>query len=165
MNACPDKPRDRVAHVAVAVALCTIVALGGVGCTSPPSVMPLLNATQQTLEREAERLTVDTDRDAEWIEQARLSLEHAYEADLHDVDALTPEWVGSATQVYVSAREALVRHESTLREERHRRAENLQAAAEATRRAAAMLQQQDRLWLDAVGGDGWSLLDSFSNRR
>lgn len=143
--------------MACALAVAVAVVLMG-GCASPPSVTPLLRVSEAALLAEAARLNEDATRDAQWIEQARDALEQAYDADLAQTAELSPAWVREATQVYVAAREALVRHELALRQERAQRAQNLRAAAEATRRATAILQQQDALVTGLAGGDAWELV-------
>ncbi|MFW6059387.1 MAG: hypothetical protein ACODAQ_04355 [Phycisphaeraceae bacterium] len=130
------------------------------GCSTPPSVLPLLEASERTLREEGDRLDADAQRDARWIAQTREALHDAYQQDLAQRDELDREWVQEATQAYVVAREELVRHEMHLREQRQRRRDNLRAAADATRRAAAILMRQDRLMAGLVGDDLWSLLAS-----
>lgn len=153
-----DRPHKR--RTMFQTLMLMMLALAGAlgGCTSPPSVAPLLQASERALAMEAAHLVDDAEREAQWIAQSRRSLEQAYDADLAQVEELTPQWVREATRVYVLAREELTRHEAQLREQRRQRAENLHATADAIRRAGAMLQQQDRLWLGLVGVDAWSLL-------
>ena len=129
------------------------------GCGTPPSVLPLLEVSEQTLRAEAERLEEDNQRDAQWLDQTRRALHQAYQQDLHEQGELTSTWVRDATQAYVVAREELVRHEMRLREQRARRRDNLHAAAEATHRAAAILMQQDQLITQLIDEDVWALLD------
>ena len=130
-----------------------------IGCTSPPSVAPLLRVTQAALEAEASQLEADAHRDAQWIDQTRTALAQAYEADLAQTDELSVQWVRDATSVYVAAREALLQHEMNLKQQRMQRAANLRAANLATQRAQAMLEQQDALMSTFVGIDGWQLLE------
>ena len=137
------------AGLAICAALAVVV--GHVGCASPPSVIPLLAVTEQALLSEAERIDQDSERDAMWLEQARQALERAYEADLAEQASIDAQWVRSATAGYVLAREALVRHELDLKQQRHDRSENLHAAAQAARRAIELLQQRDAL-VDQVAG-------------
>ena len=128
-----------------------------VGCASPPSVAPLLRVVDAELRREAQRLELDARRDAEAVDQARRSLADAYDGDLARREALTAEWVRDATDVYVAAREALVRHEMNLRAEREQRARNLHAAGEAQRRAIQLIEQHDGLIVGTLGFDLWQL--------
>ncbi|MEX0745363.1 MAG: hypothetical protein WD118_07145 [Phycisphaeraceae bacterium] len=154
MTACPLAMLRRRSARAAALT----VAMFFTGCTSPPSVMPLLQATERTLAREAEHLGGDGEREAQWLDQTRRALAQAFEADLAQTDELTAAWVLDATRVYVLAREELARHEAQLAAQRRQRTANLSAATEAVRLAGDMLQQQDQLWLDVVDIDLWSLL-------
>lgn len=142
------------------VVMLAVLAFWAMGCASPPSVMPLLAVTQAALEAEALRLEADALRDAQWATQTKQTLARAFEDDLAERDALTAEWVSDATDVYVAAREAVVRHELAVQAERAQRADNLRAAAQATQRAQAMLQQQDALVTGLVGTDMWTLMRS-----
>jgi len=128
------------------------------GCASPPSVMPLLRITQDTLRAEAGRLNEETARDRQTIEQTRRSLEDAFVADLREQRALDPAWVNEATTVYVAVREALLAHEMTLRQERLQRADNLLAAEQATQRAIDLLEQRDQLLTDTSLARLWRRL-------
>ena len=123
------------------------------GCATPPPVAPLLRVTERALQQESDRLGDDAERDGEYVRQTLQILESAYNRDLEQVESLTPDWVMEATKVYVTAREAIVRHQNQLTQERNRRADNLKSAALATRRAIALIQQQDRLLKGAVDED------------
>jgi len=131
-----------------------------VGCASPPSVTPLLRVSERALLQEAAQQTIDAQRDAEHLRQTRRSLEQAYNQDLAQTQELTVAWVQDATQAYVSAREALLRHEQVLSHERRAREENLQAAASAIRRAIGLIEQQDKLLTGAMGEDLRRILNS-----
>jgi hypothetical protein len=141
----------------LSIAMCVFLSSG---CTSPPSVAPLLRVSERALLREADQQAIDAERDAEQLRQTRRSLEQAYNRDLTQTPELTAQWVREATQVYVSAREALVRHENALSLERQTRVENLKAAASATRRAIGLLEQQDKLLAGAMGEDLRRILNS-----
>lgn len=165
MNAClldmsHDQARPHRWTMAATIVV-TSLAFFVAGCTAPPSVLPLLDASERAMALEITHLATDQERDAQWIAQTRRSLEQAYEADLAQVEVLTPQWVHDATSVYVLAREALVRHEVELLAQRQQRMDNLQAAAEAVQRARAVLQQQDRLWTDLAGVNDWKLLSPY----
>ncbi|MFP4144565.1 MAG: hypothetical protein ACLFV3_05430 [Phycisphaeraceae bacterium] len=131
------------------------------GCASPPSALPLLEVARQTMREEADRLEAEIERDRQWTHQVRQQLEQAYEADLAEREDLGPDWVSEATAVYAAAREAMVRHEVKLEQERRARAANLRDAAEANRRATELLQQQDELVRQLAGTDGWALLEQL----
>jgi hypothetical protein len=68
-----------------------------------------------------------------------------------------------ATTVYVAARDAVIRHEQSLTRERDNRADNLRAAATATRRAILLIEQQDGLLRGLAGEELSQLLDGLSN--
>jgi hypothetical protein len=123
------------------------------GCTTPPSVAPLLRVSERALMQESDRLRGDSERDEAYIRQTLQVLEEAYTRDLEQVESLTPKWVMEATKVYVAARETIVEHRSTLARERSRRSANLRSAALATRRAIALIEQQDRLLKGVVDED------------
>jgi hypothetical protein len=135
------------------------------GCTSPPSVAPLLHITERALLEESARLDQDTERDRLYVRQTLGSLEDAYYRDLDETDQLTPEWVRGATSIYVIAREAVIEHEASLTHERGVRAENLRNAATATRRAIALIEQQDQLLRGVVGDDLRHLLEELDDWR
>lgn len=128
-----------------------------VGCSAPPSVVPLLRVTERALAEESGRLAQDAQRDRVYTRQVLRSLEDAYRRDLEQVGELTPAWVLEATTVYVAARDALIRHEQSLAQERGNRADNLRAAAAATHRAILLTEQQDGL-LRGVAGEELSRL-------
>ncbi len=138
------------------IAVVTALLIGG--CTSPPSVTPLLRISSQALTREAARLDEDATRDAQHVRQSLSLLDNAFDQDLDQTDTLTPDWVREATRVYIAAREALVLHGQALTAERRARADNLHAAASATRRAIELIEQQDRLLNGVAGGDVRRLL-------
>jgi len=130
-------------------AILLLLVLWLVGCSTPPSVAPLLRVTERALLQESQRIRDDIRRDTEQTRGTLQALEDGFNQDLEQVQALTPQWVREATAVYVAARETIVRYQNRVAQDRHRRADNLQAAASATRRAINMLEQQDRL-LDGV---------------
>lgn len=132
------------------------------GCTSPPSVAPLLRVTERALAEESARLAEDAQRDRVYARQVLGSLEDAYRRDLEQVGELTPEWVLEATGVYVVARDAVVRNEQSLAQQRARRADNLRAAAAATRRAVLLIEQQDGLLRSVAGEELSQLLDGLT---
>ena len=138
----------------------TAVAAAGwlVGCTAPPSVVPLLDASRRIVLAEAQRIEAGGAIDEQSIEQAKLVLADAFEADLAQQDALDAQWVREATVVYVAAREQLVEQAMRLREQRRVRADNLRAAAEAQQRAVALLQRQDALITQTTGLNIWRLI-------
>jgi hypothetical protein len=138
--------------------LCS-VCLAAAGCTSPPSVLPMLELTHRVLLEEAERVAEDLQRDAMVFEQTRRSLEAAYDADLRDRTELTEAWVRDATRVYVAAREALVRSELRLAEARRGRRQNLHVAANVQQRAADLLRTQDDLTFNLLGFSLWQWTD------
>jgi hypothetical protein len=142
-----DTPLNFLAPL-VALAVSLIVG----GCTSPPSVTPLLRVTERALISESARLNDDAERDSQYARQTLRSLKDAYDRDLEQADGLTADWVRDATSVYVAAREALLRNEIARAHERRQRSDNLQAAASATRRAIGLIEQQDKL-LNAVAGE------------
>ncbi len=144
----------------VPLAICLLMAPG---CGSPPSVVPVMQVVERTLRQEAESLgAVQATRDRLYLQQARQQLDEGYRRDLADTNALSPQWVQSATTVYVAAREALLRQELELARQRQTRIDNLQLAAQAQGRAVALLQRQDNLLRQTLGLDLWRL-DPTSN--
>lgn len=57
--------------------LIAIGVLQFVGCTSPPSITPLLRISEKALMREAAEQAIDTQRDTERIRQLMRSLKEA----------------------------------------------------------------------------------------
>jgi len=118
-------------------------------------VTPLLRATEAALEHEATRLDTDRARVTEHARQTRAALDDAFAADLDTVDVIDKQWALEAAQVYAAAREAVALHERDARAQLDAREENLRLAAEAQRRAIALLERQDRLIAQTVGVDVW----------
>lgn len=147
----------------IARALITTAVISMVGCSTPPSVAPLLRVTERALIEESDRLAQDAARDQANTRQVLGSLEDAYRRDLEQVEALTPDWVLEATTVYVAARDAVIRNEESLARERDIRVDNLRAAATATRRAIRLIEQQDGLLRGVTGDELNQLLDSLTN--
>ncbi len=145
--------------------LVLITATVTIGCTSPPSVAPLLRVTERALLEESDRLSRNVERDKSYTRQSLGVLEDAYHRDLMQTDVLTPQWVREATAVYVAARESVLEHEASLIREHEARAENLRDAAAATRRAIALIEQQDSLLRGVMGDDLRRLLDGFDDLR
>lgn len=137
-----------------ALAACVSVA----GCTSPPSVAPLLRVTEQALAEESQRLVQDAERDGGYVRQSLRMLEDAYARDLEQTQDLDPGWVRESTAVYVAAREELIRHEQSLARERHDRAANLRAAGVAVRRARSIIEDRDSLLQGVLGEELAALL-------
>lgn len=129
------------------------------GCSAPPSVAPLLRVAGKAINEESQRLAGDADRDRANVRQSLGMLEDAFERDLEQTPELSAEWVRDATVVYVAAREALIRHEQALKQERDIRAANLRSAGAAINRAVSMIEQQDRLLGDVTGSELRSLLE------
>ncbi|MCC6681772.1 MAG: hypothetical protein IT445_12795 [Phycisphaeraceae bacterium] len=107
---------------------------------------------------EAGRLRQDIDVDHQLVEQTRSDLADAFAADLHQQDELTSAWVIEASDVYVAAREALLVRETEAAQQKQQRADNLEAAAEATQRAIDLLQRRDQLLSDTAVARLWRLL-------
>lgn len=133
------------------------------GCTSPPSVAPLLRVAERAMRDEAARLDDDdAKRDTAQMDQSRQALAAAFDADLGEQAAkLDAQWVRDAVAGYVAAREALLRHEAKLHDERASRSDNLRAAAEAQDKAIQLLENQDALITQTTGLDIWRL--KFAN--
>ena len=127
------------------------------GCTSPPSVAPLLRSAELALTEEARLLADDAARDAQQLAQTQATLAEAYAADLRECPQLTAPWVREATDVYVAAREELIRHDAALTQQRQTRADNLRLAAQAQQRAIELLEKQDQLITGVTGTDLWRL--------
>lgn len=153
----------RLKHISALLLLIGIAIAAG--CTSPPSVAPLLRVTERALLEESDRLGQSVERDKDYTRQTLRVLEDAYHRDLMQADELTPQWVREAISVYVAARESLLEHEMTLIREHETRAENLRDAALATQRAIALIEQQDNLLRGVMGEDLQRLLDSFDTLR
>ena len=116
------------------------------GCSTPPSVAPLLRVAERALIEESERLEADARRDAEQMRGDLATLEDGFNRDLEQAEALTPQWVREATSVYVSARETVVRYQNAQIRDLNNRADNLKLAASATGRAISLVERQDRLF-------------------
>jgi len=129
------------------------------GCSTPPSVMPLLDITSGVLRDEAARLKGDAESAQRRLDAERASLAAAFERDLEQRDALDTDWVADAVSVYVAARDALTRHGHDLAEAYAARIDNLAAAREANRRARTLLEHHVNAWPWPEAIDGWRLRD------
>ena len=155
----PD-PRSWLMHLVTLLFLLLLMMMFA-GCTAPPSVSPLLRVSQLAMQREIQHLQTDRMRDEEHLRQTRQSLDVAFEADLERIDQagdLNAQWIRDAMLVYVPAREALLRHEATLEQERLTRMDNLQAAAEAQQRALQLIENQNALITNTTHFNMWRLL-------
>lgn len=153
---------DSIRLVLVIATLFMLLLFMITGCESPPSVSPLLRASNQAMAREVAYLQTDKSRDTERMRQSRLAIDAAFDADLDlatQNNQLTAEWVRDAMVVYVPAREALVRHEATLHHERSQRIDNLNTAVQAQQRALQLLERQDDLIRDTTHISIWRLLN------
>ena len=146
-------PPERSAYVLAAPVLSILLC----GCASPPSVVPLLQLVDRELQAEAARIERGGGHDAELIELARERLATGFERDLAEKNSPSAEWVRSAAEAYATAREALASHEAELQQARQQRIDNLHAASTAQRRAILLLTQHDRLMVQTVGIDLWTL--------
>ena len=149
-----DLPMPRETNILGFAATCPVMAalllfaLCLTGCTSPPSVAPLLRVTHEALLAEAERVSADTDRELAYVDQHRDALSDAFDADLaarEASDGLTGQWVRDAVAGYVAARDGLAAHELAVRQRQDAREDNLRTAAEAQQRAIELIEQQDAL--------------------
>lgn len=161
MNKTSAQPKPRTRRNARRLAATLLLlpgAAGWAGCGSPPSVVPVMRIVEQAILDEAGQIeTFDADRDQRMIDSLRSRLREGYLADLRTTDTLDPAWVEDATEIYLTARETLVRQELDLAQQRRARQDNLRDAAHAQARAIAILQQQDRLLQQTVGLDFWRL--------
>jgi len=136
----------------------------GPGCTSPPSVVPLLSVVDRVLAEELAGIEVDRRRDKASVASSLKAMRDAYSLDLSQAESqgrLSADWVLDANAGYVLAREELVRYEAALAAERDTRQENIEAALTAQRRAVWLLESQDQALVDALGVDRWDLSDAL----
>jgi hypothetical protein len=133
-----------------------------VGCSAPPSAVPLMRVARKAMRQETKHLKQDEKRLGQRLNERQRALKVAFETDLQQRDELTLQWVLEGTAGYVAAREALLRQHFKVRAGRRQRLKNLQAAMRAQERAMAMLQRQDRLLTRALGGDVWDLRELLS---
>ncbi len=135
-------PRDR-GNLLSATLLSLVMLLSA--CTSP-SILPLLRATRQAVESEITYLDAERQRDDAVLTERQRALAAAFDADMTRQQTLDPQWVREAVNVYATAREALLRHDMSLQDERSQRASNLRAAVEAQDLAISLLELQEGLW-------------------
>ena len=141
-----------------------VLAAALAGCTSPPSVVPMMRSVELALRTEAQRIQDEAAAtDQRYLQLARQSLIEAYRQDLQSQEAISAEWVESATGAYVAAREALQAEAWSRQQARQTRMANLELAADAQNKAMSLLQDQDAMWQDQVEADLWRL-DSWGRR-
>ncbi len=129
--------------------LLCLVMLGQTGCSSPPSVAPLLSAVDRAITAERQYVSQDDQRQQALLEQQRQSLHSAFKADLTERKELHSDWVAKHVRVYVAAHQALTEQHHRIQQAYRTRLDNLQAASRAQQRAIALIEQQDHL-LQAV---------------
>lgn len=128
------------------------------GCTSPPSVAPLLAIADRALEQEIALVQGDTQRQARAHQQTRQMLASAYAADLQTKSAeLNATWVQEATDVYVAACEELARRQLLDEKAQENRLDNLHLARQVQQRALQVIQVQDQTITSILGLDLWRL--------
>ncbi|WP_432798406.1 hypothetical protein [Poriferisphaera sp. WC338] len=127
------------------------------GCTSPPSVVPVLEMVGQVLADEAAQMKMRRLDEEQRHMQMKASLRDAYERDLTSQESLSSEWVLEATSVYTTAREMMIENYHSQLEAIDRKQQNLMAAWEAQQKATELLRQQDDLLRGTVGLDLWRL--------
>jgi hypothetical protein len=115
------------------------------GCTSPPSVVPLMSVVADVMESEARHVAEDGKQFATVLGRQRQALADAFDADLDGQATIDRDWLRDHVAVYVVAREALVRHELALARRVADRIENLTLARRAQLRAIGLIQRQDAL--------------------
>lgn len=128
------------------------------GCTSPPSVSPLLAIADRALEQEIALVQTDTQRQAQAHQQNRQMLASAYSADLQiKAASLNIDWVQQATDVYVAACEELTRRQLLYEKAQADRLDNLRLARQVQQRAIQVIQAQDQTITSLLGLDLWPL--------
>ena len=125
-------------------------------CTSPPSVTPLLRATDRALEAEARHLQTDLAQTQQSLNQSRLTLEQGFIKDLETQTILDKQWVLEASELYAVAREQLLIHQMEIERQYQHRRDNLELASQAQQRAITLLENQDRLITHTLGFDLWA---------
>jgi hypothetical protein len=123
-----------------------IAGAGLTGCASPPSVIPLIQVANQAIAQERQLLDVDAKRMSQSLQEQRDSLASAFEADLRAQQTLSAAWVTEGVQVYVAAREQLLRQQLDLQRAADLRRDNMAAAQEVLARAVGLVQKQDQLF-------------------
>ena len=134
------------------------------GCTSAPSVLPMLDRVGVVLTEERAMLAEDGKLVAGRYEQTRDMLRDAYEKDLavKEGKQISADWVIDATRVYVAAREILLKQMADEMNSLETRMRNLDLAKEAQSKAVQMMRQQDELMLNMSGVSFW---DWLGNKR
>jgi len=135
------------------------------GCTTPPSVAPLLRVVNQALQQEASYLQAEETREMQRLAQARAAIEAGFVADLNQQAQPDKPWILDAARAYTAACEELVRQDATLHKELAQRADNLQAATTAQQRALNILEQQDALLTQTLNGNPWQIARNILNTK
>jgi hypothetical protein len=140
-----------IVPLSAAVWMCVMVG----GCSTPPSVPLLVNVAGKVIQQEQQHLADDSQRLSGWYDQQRAALTAGFNDDLAARGELDAEWVARGANVYVTAREMLLRHELESQQRIETRRENLRLAGEALGRATIVMQQQDQLLWSATRLRQW----------
>jgi len=138
-----------------AIALPVCIALT-TGCAAPPSTGPLLDVVDRALAAEQQHLQTDRQRATEWFQSQRDGLAHGFEADLAERDESNAQWLTDHVNVYVAAREALLREQLNHDQQVQQRITNLTHARRANRKAADLLRRQDELLAPLTDWQRWA---------
>lgn len=152
-----SRHKARLARPLSAVGALVLTALMVGGCTSPPSAVPLMQVTRKALKQEKAHLKRMKKQRRALLSERQQALKAGFTADLKHRDELTKQWVKSGVKGYVAAREALLRQHVQAQQRYEQRLANLDAAMRAQGRAISLLQRQDRLITDTLGGEVWDV--------
>lgn len=140
-------------RAAIALLVCIVVLPG---CTSPPSTGPLLDVVEAAMADEQQHLQTDRQRAAAWFASQREGLKHGFEADLEEQPEPGKQWLSDHVNVYVAAREALLREQMHHDQQLSERITNLTHARRANRKAAELLRRQDELLAPFTAWQRWA---------
>jgi hypothetical protein len=114
-----------------------------------------MQVSRKAMKQEVSHVRNAMQRRDQVLKQRQAALKTGFDADLAQQDKLSKTWVKEATIGYVAAREALLRQHHQTNRAHHQRIDNLQSAMHAQQRAIDLLQRQDRVLQQQLGGDLW----------
>jgi 50S ribosomal subunit-associated GTPase HflX len=124
-----------------------------------------MQVTRKALKQEKAHLKRMKKQRRALLSERQQALKAGFTADLKHREELTKQWVKSGVKGYVAAREALLRQHVQTQKRYEQRLANLDAAMRAQGRAISLLQRQDRLITDTLGGDVWDVPQLLTNSR
>ena len=114
------------------------------GCSSPSSVLPILEHVNVVLDEQIRFVDHQLEKEKIYLAQVRDSLRQGFQNDLDEhASDLEREWVWEAVQVYAVAIESLKTHELEQQQRIASQVERIKKAKQAQSKAISLIKLQD----------------------